>query len=100
MKVFIWISRHPLTEAQREALEIQGYDTIIEAGDADAFSPKALSTCLDEAHTGPVHAVGVVHPAAAILFKQSGYTVAIARNINRAPEGEPPQYEFGGWVFF
>ena len=103
---FVWISRHPLSADQRAALEDIGFSKIIEAGDADAFSVGALSKCVSAAvstadvNSGDIDAVGVVHPAAALIIKAAGYTVAVSRNINRAPEGERPRFEFDGWVFF
>jgi len=100
MKTFVWISRHDLTAEQREALEDAGFSTVVEAGDADAFSPSALEDAIAAAPGGEVAAVGVVHPAAALILKGAGFTVAVSRNVNRAPEGERPRFEFDGWVFF
>ena len=98
---FVWISRHPLSDAQRKALKDRGFATVVEAGDADAFSAEALGRAIITAVPGgDVNAVGVVHPAAALILKNAGFTVAISRNVNRAPEGERPQFEFSGWEFF
>ena len=57
-----------------------------------------MASALQEGDERPT--VGVVHPAAAINLARAGYTVAVSRNINRAPEGERPQFEFSGWEFF
>jgi len=98
---FVWISRHPLSDAQRKALKDRGFSTIAEAGDADAFSAEDLERVLIAAVPGGgVSAVGVVHPAAALILKNAGFTVAVSRNVNRAPDGERPQFEFSGWEFF
>jgi len=103
---FVWISRHPLSAPQRAALKDRGFKTIIEAGDANAFSEDALSKCLFAAINSAginrldVDAVGVVHPAAALILHSAGYTVAVSRNINRSPDGARPQFEFSGWEFF
>ena len=103
---FVWISRHPLSAPQRAALKDRGFKNIIEAGDADAFSVSALSKCVYAAisaadvNSGDIDAVGVVHPAAALIIKDAGYTVAVSRNVNRAPDGERPKFEFSGWEFF
>ena len=106
MKSFIWISRHPLTDGQRSELEALGFTKIIEAGDCNAFDPEALLS-LVERHTPhwahPLDApvvVGVVHPAAALHLKNAGYWVAVAENVNRAPEGERPRFEFQEWHLF
>ena len=103
--IFIWVSRHKLTTSQRTALETLGFDKIIEAGDCDAFDKEALL-----AHVGlrissfrhPLDTVvvGVVNPAAALHLHNAGYRVAVAHNINRAPEGERPSFEFHEWVIF
>jgi len=97
---FVWISRHPLSAEQRKALKDRGFSTIVEAGDADAFSTEALARAIAAVPGGEVAAVGVVHPAAALILKGAGFTVAISRNVNRAPEGERPRFEFAGWEFF
>jgi len=98
---FVWISRHPLSAEQRKALKDRGFSTIVEAGDADAFSAQDLKRALITAIPGgDVSAVGVVHPAAALILKNAGFTVAVARNVNRAPDGERPRFEFSGWEFF
>jgi len=101
-KTFVWISRHDLTAEQREALESLGYERIFEPGDADAFSLADIEATLASViHDGDERpTVGVVHPAAALNLAMARYTVAVSRNINRAPEGERPQFEFDGWVFF
>jgi len=102
MKTFVWISRHDLTCAQRRALEELGYDRIVEPGDADAFYLDDLEATVASAiqYGDDRPTVGVVHPAAALILKGAGYTVAVSRNINRAPEGVRPRFEFAGWVFF
>ena len=103
---FVWISRHPLSAPQRKALKDRGFSKLIEAGDADAFSSSALSKCISAAVTGEddtvcdIDAVGVVHPAAALILHSAGFTVAVSRNVNRAPDGERPRFEFAGWEFF
>jgi len=114
-KTFVWVSRHDLTAEQRLALEDMGFSTIVEAGDIDAFDCDALKFSVHFSATGefdlserevgngriaPMVTVGVVHPAAALTLKSAGYPVAVSRNVNRAPEGERPQFEFDGWVFF
>ena len=102
MSTFVWISRHDLTCAQRRSLEDLGYDRIVEPGDADAFYladlEATVASALHEGDEKPT--VGVVHPAAALILKSAGYTVAVSRNINRAPDGERPRFEFAGWEFF
>ena len=105
MKIFIWVSRHELTGPQREVLERLGFDHIIEAGDCDAFDKEKLLTHVSlhlPANRNPIDpvVVGVVHPAAAMHLHNAGYRVAVARNVNRAPEGERPRFEFDGWVIF
>ena len=99
---FVWISRHDLTAEQRAALDALGYTKIVEPGDADAFYladlESTVASALQEDDEKPT--VGVVHPAAALNLRDAGYTVAVSRNINRAPEGERPRFEFAGWVFF
>ena len=105
MRTFIWVSRHALTNTQREALESIGFDRIVEAGDYDAFDSEGLLTHV--ALNAPVErdpldpvVVGVVNPAAALTLHNAGYRVAVARNENRAPEGERPRFEFAEWVIF
>ena len=102
MSTFVWISRHDLTCAQRRALDDLGYDRIVEPGDADAFYladlEATVASALQEGDEKPT--VGVVHPAAALNLRDAGYTVAVSRNVNRAPDGERPQFEFSGWEFF
>ncbi len=114
MKTFVWISRHDLTAEQRAALDAAGFERILEIGDIDAFDCDALKFAvhqstgefiLSEREVGngriaPMVTVGVVHPAAALTLKGAGYPVAVSRNVNRAPEGERPQFEFSGWEFF
>ncbi len=102
MSTFVWISRHDLTCVQREALDELGYTKIVEPGDADAFCLEDLeATVASSIQYGDYRpTVGVVHPAAALNLSRAGYTVAVSRNINRAPEGEKPQFEFAGWEFF
>ena len=101
---FVWISRHPLTKDQRKALKDRGFSNIIDAGDADAFRMSDLvatvAAAVQDVAGVENPAVGVVHPAAALILKSEGFTVAVSRNINRAPEGERPRFEFAGWVFF
>ena len=102
MKTFVWISRHDLTAEQRAALDALGYTKIVEPGDADAFYLADLEATVSSAiqYGDDRPTVGVVHPAAALNLARAGYTVAVSRNVNRAPDGERPQFEFAGWEFF
>ena len=105
MKTFVWISRHKLSAAQREALDENGFTDIREIGDIDAFDSAALRDAVFDVYKGMSSkpTVGVVHPAAALAFKdqkRTVYQVAVSRNVNRAPDGERPRFEFAGWEFF
>jgi len=51
-KTFVWISRHPLSAEQREALEDKGFSTVVEAGDVDAFDCDALKFAVHFSATG------------------------------------------------
>jgi len=105
MSTFIWISRHRLTEDQACSLREHGFTDIRQVGDIDAFDSAALRDAVFDVYKdmSSKPTVGVVHPAAALAFKdqkRTVYQVAVSRNINRAPDGERPQFEFDGWVFF
>lgn len=99
-KTFIWVSRHNLTETQIEhANLLTGNGTIIEYGDVDAFNPievDRLYQFLDQIGRDNV-VVGVVHAGLSARLVKRCYDVAVARNINRAPEGERPQFVFERW---
>jgi len=97
---FLWISRHSLNGKQIEALKNLGVTQIKEVGDVDAFNMEKLLTTV-RLNGQPLNTiVGVVHPAAALTLHNAGYKIAVARNINRAPEGERPQFEFDSWYIF
>lgn len=89
---FAFISRHAPTVGQIEMAKAEGID-LIHVGDADAFTvgngfvhQKAAD--MDVTFEGVV----VVHPAAALRLC-SEFLVGVFANANRAPVGQPPQFE-------
>lgn len=84
MHEFAFISRHQPTTRQHELAAEQGI-TLHPVGDTDAFSIKT-SDYVD--YDGVV----VVHPAAALRLAPK-FRVGIFENANRAPIGQPPQFE-------
>ena len=85
---FAFISRHQPT-AEQHALAAERGDTLTHIGDADAFTVSAGFVH----HHGPFEGVVVVHPAAALRLARDGFVVGVFENANRAPVGEPPQFE-------
>ena len=90
----LFISRHEPTDKQRELAGDAGY-ILRHVGDFDAFAGvEELKAFLEE--NGGVSegtAVACVHPSLALKASALGYSVGVFRNANRAPEGEPPQFE-------
>ena len=84
---FAFISRHLPTEGQVAMAEAQGIE-LQHIGDTDAFevSPSFVD------HHGAFEGVVVVHPAAALRLAGS-FQVGVFKNANRAPVGQPPQFE-------
>lgn len=87
MTTFAFISRHAPTAGQIEMAAAQGIE-LTHVGDADAFTVDAGFV-----HgKGPFEGVVVVHPAAAMRLA-SQFMVGVFENANRAPVGQPPQFE-------
>lgn len=84
---FAFISRHTPTDGQLQIAKEYGID-LTHIGDRDAFSV-GVST-VDEA--GAFDGVIVVHPAAAMRLART-FLIGVFENANRAPAGEPPQFE-------
>jgi hypothetical protein len=92
-KVF-WASRHMPTTEQAAELESLGY-TIAAHCDIDAWADacRIADTIMYSGAT----IVFCVHPRIALCAHLNGKIVLLARNTNRAPEGSPPVFEFGGF---
>lgn len=84
---FAFISRHEPTASQHALAADQGH-TLVHVGDADAFTVG----CGFVHEHGPFEGVVVVHPAAAMRLA-SNFVVGVFENANRAPVGQPPQFE-------
>ena len=82
-----FISRHEPTPRQIELAAEQGFE-LVHIGDHDAFTvgPEFVHGA------GAFEAVAVVHPAAALRLAPD-FFVGVFQNANRAPVGQPPQFE-------
>lgn len=97
---FAFISRHSLTDHQREVFSAYFRGTgpapeLVEVGDLDAFSPE-LSNQLNGLQEQGFRGVVCVHPVVALEAFQLGLDVGVFENVNRAEPGEPPRFECGG----
>ena len=100
IKTFVWVSRHKLTEKQVEhANLLTGNGNILEYGDVDNFDTVAVDKLYQRLESIGKDAVvvGVVHAGLSAKLVKRGYDVAVAYNVNRAPEGEKPQFVFERW---
>ena len=98
---FIWVSRHPLTDVQRDLAEKElaqldpgsTANLVFDEGDWDAFGD--ISSLIEELMDihGEDVLIGCVHPI--IAAKAAEYTGRFAcfRNENRAEVGEKPRFE-------
>lgn len=92
MKNFAFISRHIPTEDQINLAESQGI-RLITIGDMNAFTIDTNSIMeLGVENETPFDGVIVVHPAAALRLA-GDFLVGVFENSNRAPVGQPPQFE-------
>lgn len=89
---FAFISRHAPTAGQIEMAKAEGIE-LIYVGDADAFAvgPSFVDE-MSNRHDALFEGVIVVHPAAALRLAGS-FLVGVFENANRAPVGQPPQFE-------
>jgi len=86
---YAFVSRHAPTPEQ-VALAAKAKIELVPVGDLDAFTVDAKT--VRELCPGALGAV-VVHPAAAVRLLFSGLPVGVFENANRAPVGQPPQFE-------
>lgn len=98
MKNCLFISRHAPTMEQIQLAEKAGY-SLIHGGDLNAFSytlEKDMGEMiLRDSPEIEISAIACVHPNIA-LAAINQFDVLIFQNINRAPEGEKPQFVVGG----
>ena len=101
VKLFVWVSRHPLSNEQRDNLSFHGYFPV-DYGDADAFGREdtaALQSALRTLHrtVGRLPTVGCVHPQLQKALDCWGYPTLTSSSSNRAPDGERPDFRFSHW---
>ena len=98
---FVWISRHPLTDAQRDLADQKlaqldpesTANLVFDEGDWDAFGDvSSLILELMDIHGDDV-LIGCVHPIIAAKVVELTGRFACFRNENRAEVGEKPQFE-------
>jgi hypothetical protein len=86
MMKFAFVSRHVPTPRQYELAQEKGIE-LVPVGDLDGFT--------GDFHALPSDLVGavVVHAGAALRAMTALGMVGVFENANRAPEGQPPQFE-------
>ena len=107
--MFIWVSRHKMDEKQISNLKpflhkwFQIEELIIlDYGDVDAFNDNDLQTLAIRVETYQLAQFKVfascVHPRIGETLITAKANLLYSKNINRAPEGEKPQFKFEKWV--
>lgn len=89
MKSMVLISRHDPTLEQRKLAAEAGYQ-IVSHHDIDGFDTHSL---LEVALSPASDCVAVVHAGAALALMSNDVSVAVFRNENRAPVGQPSTFK-------